>query len=304
VRIGSFLCTCRFFSARTYAFKERKSGHDFTHLILNLSLLVALTVVSGFVEKRWPRHTRRGVLIQGAVFGLSAILGMLRPLNLGPGLIFDGRSVMTSLCALFFGPWAALVAGGMALACRLGLGGMGMLTGSLVIVTSTVIGLLGYYRFRPDTRPPSVEKLYLFGVIVHLAMLAAMFTLPGGAGPSVVARIGLPVLLLYPLATILAGKILFDQVEAGQHLEALRQERDILARITETSPVGIMLLDRAGTTITFANPQAGRILGLKDDRIVRHDYNDPAWQITDFSGQAFPVEQLPFVQARDRRTDL
>jgi two-component system, cell cycle sensor histidine kinase and response regulator CckA len=73
-------------------------------LILNLSLLVALSVVSGFIENRWPRHTRLSVLLQGAIFGGTAVLGMLRPLNLGPGLIFDGRSIMVSVCALFYGP--------------------------------------------------------------------------------------------------------------------------------------------------------------------------------------------------------
>ena len=86
-------------------------------LILNLALLVALSVVSGFIDKRWPRHTRTGVLLQGFLFGGVAVLGMLRPLVIGPGLIFDGRSVMLSLCALFFGPWAAVVAFGMTARC-------------------------------------------------------------------------------------------------------------------------------------------------------------------------------------------
>jgi two-component system cell cycle sensor histidine kinase/response regulator CckA len=71
-------------------------------LIINLALLVALSVVSGFIDKRWPRHTRLGILLQGFLFGGASVIGMLRPLNLGPGLIFDGRSVMVSLCALFF----------------------------------------------------------------------------------------------------------------------------------------------------------------------------------------------------------
>ena len=60
--------------------------------IFNLSLLVALSVVSGFLDKRWPRETRHGQLLQGALFGAVIVLGMLRPLVLGPGLIFDGRA--------------------------------------------------------------------------------------------------------------------------------------------------------------------------------------------------------------------
>jgi NhaP-type Na+/H+ or K+/H+ antiporter len=75
-------------------------------LIFNLALLVALSVVSGFIEQRLPRHTRMGVLMQGLLFGGAAVIGMLRPLDMGSGLIFDGRSVMVSLCALFYGPLA------------------------------------------------------------------------------------------------------------------------------------------------------------------------------------------------------
>ena len=72
-------------------------------LIYNLALLIALSVVSGFVDLRWKRGTRLGALLQGAVFGSAAMIGMLRPFVMGPGLIFDGRSVMISLGGLFSG---------------------------------------------------------------------------------------------------------------------------------------------------------------------------------------------------------
>ena len=199
-------------------------------LIFNLSLLIALSIISGFIEKRWTRDTSLGVLLQGVLFGGAAILGMLHPLNLGPGLIFDGRSIMVSLCALFFGPWAVAVAGTLTIGLRLFLGGTGMITGSLVILSSAGIGLLTYYRFKPEIKPPSVENLFLFGIAVHIAMLAMMFTLPGGAGLDVVKRIGLPVILLYPLATILAGKILSDQIKSEQIVAVLqRKNREIHA---------------------------------------------------------------------------
>ncbi|MBF0549374.1 MAG: PAS domain S-box protein [Deltaproteobacteria bacterium] len=191
-------------------------------LVLNLALLVALSIVSGFIEKRWSRHTQLRVLLQGILFGGTAVLGMLRPLNLGPGLIFDGRSVMVSLCALFFGPLAATVAVMMTVACRMVIGGAGTLTGSLVILSSAGIGLLAYFRFQPGAQSPSMLRLYLFGLAVHLVMLALMFTLPGSVGLTVVMRIGPPVLVFYPMATILVGKILSDQGEAMRLVEALQ----------------------------------------------------------------------------------
>ena len=120
-------------------------------LVLNLALLVALSVISGFIEKRWSRKTRRGALMQGFLFGSVAVIGMLRPLNLGPGLFFDGRSVMVSLCALFFGPWAAAIAVVMAIACRIGIGGVGTLTGVMVTLSTA-----GVWLARPKVMNPDI----------------------------------------------------------------------------------------------------------------------------------------------------
>ncbi len=238
-------------------------------LILNLTLLVALSIVSGFIDKRWRRETRSGVLMQGALFGSAAVVGMLRPLNLGPGLIFDGRSVMVSLCALYFGPWAAAVAGITAAACRIGLGGTGALTGVLVIVSSVGIGLLARIRVSPAARPRSVRQLYLFGLAVHLAMLALMFTLPDGSGPVVVRRIGLPVMLLYPLATILAGKILSDQTESDRVVASLRETEARYRLLFEQSPDGIVILDPDTARFLEFNDAACRQLGYSREEFAR-----------------------------------
>ena len=230
-------------------------------LILNLTLLVALTVVSGFIDRRWPRHTRTGVSLQGVLFGGAAVIGMLRPLDLGPGLIFDGRSVMVSLCALYFGPWAALPAAGLPIACRIALGGMGATTGVLVILSSAGIGLAAHYRLSPEKRPPSASDLYLFGLVVHLAMLALMFTLPGGAGWTVVRRIGLPILLFFPLAAILAGKILSDQAAARQRIAALTESEERYRKLFDNHSAVKLILDAETGAIVDANPAAEKFYG-------------------------------------------
>ncbi len=218
----------------------------YLELIFNLSLLIALSIISGFIGKRWIRHTAPGTLLQGVLFGGAAMLGMLNPLNLGPGLIFDGRSIMVSLCAMFFGPLAATAAGTMTIGLRLFLGGAGMITGSLVILSSAGIGLLAYYRFKPETRPPSVGNLFLFGIAVHIAMLAMMFTLPGGAGFDVVKLIGLPVILLYPLATILAGKILSDQIISEKVIALLKRKNREMQAIGNCNRILLRANDEQG----------------------------------------------------------
>ncbi len=81
--------------------------------------------------------------------------------------------------------------------------------------------------------------------------------------------------------------------------ETLRRERDLVSRIMETSPAGIVMVNREGQ-ITFANPRAEQVLGLTKDELVRRTYNDPAWRITTYDGTTFPDADLPFQRVATR----
>lgn len=72
----------------------------------------------------------------------------------------------------------------------------------------------------------------------------------------------------------------------------------LLARILETSPVGITVVDSAGR-ISFANRKAEQILGLSRSEITNRVYNDPDWRITALDGGLFPDKELPFQKVRD-----
>ena len=223
---------------RPIANPHAEESLEYLDLILNLSLLIALCVVSGFVDRRWPRETWLGAGLQGFLFGMVVIIGMLRPLVLGPGLIFDGRTVMLSLCALFFGPRAITFACAMALVCRFSIGGTGLVMGLTTILSSSIIGLAAHYLLKPTDKTPSASRLYGMGLIVHAAMVALMFTLPGDAAWSTFKRLALPVMLLYPLATILAGTILSDHLAASRAETVLQQERQRLQNIIEGTNAG------------------------------------------------------------------
>lgn len=219
-------------------------------LIYNLALLIALSVVSGFVDMRWKRSTRPGALLQGVVFGSAAMIGMLRPFVMGPGLIFDGRSVMISLGGLFFGPWAAGVACGMTIPLRVFQGGSGAGMGVMVMLVSAGIGIGFHQSRRGKAGEFSAAELLLFGLLVHLGMLAMTAFLPAGMALPVLKHISLPVMLIYPLATVLIGKILSDQAAQDRLLKTLREERERLA--------GILTGTHAGTWEW--NVQTGRLV--------------------------------------------
>ncbi len=234
----------------------------YIELIFKLSLLVALSVISGFIEQHRPRHTHSGPLLQGLLFGGAAMIGMLHPVALGPGLIFDGRSVMLSIGALFYGPWAALVAGAITIVTRLMQGGAGSLTGVVVILASLAIGLLTRRQLNPDHQPLSVRQLYLFGLVVHLAMLAGFITLPPELILPTLQRIGPPVLLLYPLATLLVGKIISDQ-------EALRVSEENYRRLFEDHAAIKLIIDPDSGAILDANQAAADFYGWSREELKR-----------------------------------
>jgi len=59
-------------------------------IVFNLGILVSISILAGFVDigKRFYKYK---ILLLGALFGTASLLGMLHPLVLSPGLIFDGR---------------------------------------------------------------------------------------------------------------------------------------------------------------------------------------------------------------------
>jgi PAS domain S-box-containing protein len=95
---------------------------------------------------------------------------------------------------------------------------------------------------------------------------------------------------------VTANQDLLAQIaERKQAEELLRRERDLVARIMDTSPAGIVVVNREGQ-ISFANPRAEHVLGLTRDQITARMYNAPEWRVTDYHGNAFPDEDLPFQQ--------
>jgi len=78
--------------------------------------------------------------------------------------------------------------------------------------------------------------------------------------------------------------------------EHLRRERDLIGRIMETSPVGIVVADRLGK-ITFANLRAEKILSLTRDTISRNSSSVLDWCLADsegnpMSGPASSLKQI------------
>ncbi|MFB3926927.1 MAG: HD-GYP domain-containing protein [Syntrophales bacterium] len=80
----------------------------------------------------------------------------------------------------------------------------------------------------------------------------------------------------------------------------LDRREKLMARVMETSPAGIIVVNRGGL-ITFANARAEQILGLKRTEITQRPYDAPEWRITDYHGGRIPKEDLPLRRVLNTR---
>lgn len=94
-----------------------------------------------------------------------------------------------------------------------------------------------------------------------------------------------------------------DITERKQMDAALKKEKNLLDQIAQTSPAGITFVDNTGQII-FANGRAEEILGLSRSQIKKRTYNDPSWRITDFEGNPFPENKLPFLLIQKTRKSV
>ncbi len=78
----------------------------------------------------------------------------------------------------------------------------------------------------------------------------------------------------------------------------LREERDFLDRILDTSPAGIVVLSPEGEFVE-ASDQAEAVLGLERDAVTGRTYNDPEWHIRGPDGGPIPDADLPFSRVID-----
>lgn len=239
-----------------------------TQMVNNIALLVVLGALHSLLLRHLGRGPIRYRAFTGLLFGTAAVIGMSIPYQLAPGAIFDGRSILVSLAGLFGGPLAAGISALLAGAYRVWLGGVGALTGVLVILASAGIGVAYGCLGRREPRYLALPYLYAFGLLVHLVMLLLMLTLPADLGYRVLERITLPVLLVYPPATVIIAALLLGQEERVGAVRALQESEARYRTLFENSLDAVLLTTPDGRILS-ANPAACRLFGRPVEEICR-----------------------------------
>ncbi|MBN2780738.1 MAG: response regulator [Candidatus Marinimicrobia bacterium] len=238
----------------------------FIGLIQNIAVLLLFSMIYDYVWVRNKQmHTVPGRLLAGLMIGLIGFFLMYTPWVLGPGLVFDTRTILLSISGFFFGAVPTLVAMAITGAYRAYMGGSGIWMGLGTILSSGLIGILwGKYFPLKKIRKP-LFNLFFLGLTVHLIMLLCVMLLPEGSRLMTLRTIFLPLLLLYTPGTALLGLIMLKR-HTLMEMQKEKDESEKKYRILVQNADNAIVVAQDGF-IRFANPKTLEIFEKSAEEI-------------------------------------
>ena len=228
----------------------------FTELVKALALLLTLCFLHASHIRLWRQKPTAGRLTSGLLFGSIAAISMLSPLvSVGPGAIFDVRSVVLSMAGLFGGPVVAGLAVVMAGTARLWIGGAGTWVGLSVIVLSAALGLAFRWALQRGLVQVRPVPLLGFGLLLHAVALGMAQWLPDTLAQEMNQRLTLLLLLLSAPATALVGLLLRDVEDRMTTEQALQESAARLHAIAYAIPDVLLVLDAQGRYVEVLSPE-------------------------------------------------
>ncbi len=227
-------------------------------LFTNMAMLLSASILSNYIYALSLKNPRSKDLLIGLTNGMIGILLLVNTVRLNSWIVFDTRSILISLTALFFGPVPALIAAPIIIAYRVYMGGAGALPGVLVTIATMCVGLL-WRRRRRAPGGYGASELYLLGLAASIVMLLCMFSLPLYRALEVLRSIALPVLVLFPLGTVLMGLVIGTRLRQIEAENAIRAQEAQLRIMYEQAPIGVAMLD--GRNVLRANQRYTTITG-------------------------------------------
>lgn len=236
-------------------------------LIHNAALLVAISALYGLLARFRHPGAVRGKVLAGLLFGGLAIAAMNMPFHYSPGVIYDGRSIVLTLAGLFGGGVAAAVSVSLAGAYRGYLGGPGVWAGMATILLCSMVGLAvrRLYKNRPES--VGLVALYGVGIATHVVMLLCQLLLPWPGALETIGRISLPVMLVFPAATLLVGILVGNEERRLVESEKLRESEAKYTAAFNTSPDAININALDGRFVD-TNDGFTRLTGFTREEVI------------------------------------
>ncbi len=246
----------------------------------NALLMLGLFVILELGHSLQRRNHRLRPWLSGFLISLVCLSVMSMSFEVLPGLRYDTRTILLSVTGLVFGPIPTAIVAVVAAAYHALQGGAAAFAAILSIFFSASCGLVWRALVVPRARQGRWIwfHVYAMGVAVHLGLLLFTLLVPDGVGQDVVRRIWLPVMLVYPAATLLLSHLLIRQrarIESGRLLD----NPDSLHALFSDLPVVYQSLDAHGHLLDIS-PEWLALLGYTREEVAGH-----------WIGEFMPVEE-------------
>jgi len=239
----------------------------FIVLIQNVTLLIAIITIYSIIIRQWEKGSFQYLIYSGILFGVTAVIGMTMPFTLIPGVIFDGRTIIHNIAGLFGGPYVALIAAIISSAYRYYLGGAGTLVGISTIAQSSLFGILFHYLHRRKKIPINTKNLIILSLLTNTVMLAMFTTIQDLTLQIVITQLSLPIMVLYPLTTLIIAFLMLKQQTEYDAQKALRISESHLAKTQDIARIGSWVMDMLTDKIILT-PEASKILGVTSEEHI------------------------------------
>lgn len=236
-------------------------------LIQNSSLLIALSVLYGLLNRICKSDSLNFKILGGLLFGTIAVAAMKMSIHYNTGVIYDGRSIVLTLSGLFGGGITGVIAVLIAGAYRIYLGGAGIWAGTATIITSVLVGFAFRYYHQNKPEKLKIHTLWGMGIISHLFMLTCQLLLPWPTGLTVIENIWVPVMVVLPVGTLLMGLLLATDKKRFLAEKEIRESETLYRTTLHSIGDAVMTTDRLGK-VKFMNPLAEQLTGWKETDAV------------------------------------
>ena len=277
----------------------------FLGLIENIAILVTFTMLYDYL---WARNSKFKnllfKLIAGVVIGSVGIVLVLMPWTSQNILIFDSRSILLAISGLFMGPIPTIIAMIITALYRIALGGSGFYMGVSVIILSGTIGIL-WGQFRPRWQRKSILELLSLGFVVHLVMMACILMLPNHLRAATFQDTFLPLITVYPLATLMVGLLMIHQEQNWKNRLALNDSEKRWHFAIDGAGDGLWDWNPQTNEIFFS-PQLKKNLGYEEDELAndlevwREHVHPDDWEKITKTSDKFLKGEIPFYELEYR----
>jgi diguanylate cyclase (GGDEF)-like protein/PAS domain S-box-containing protein len=184
-------------------------------LVSNIVVLMSLSVIYSLFTNETRLSQLSSKLVMGISVSLVGYIVMANAVEMQPGIIFDGRSVLMILTGLYFGLIPTIIGTIVLSLYRISIGGNGAVAGVLWVVLPSIFGLVWrWIRFKNQTiNKNNITKLeqYLVLLLNQIVVVAILFLFPNKIPMDVINAVSIPLIIAYPIAGFLVSLFMLQQ---------------------------------------------------------------------------------------------